>query len=124
MLEGLQASLKIKGCLFDFDGSAGVDTGSIDIESGAHTGLLIEDCRFVGNGDGEECVKIGDANFGDGLILHCYGSVTDITDVIVLSNECSVIESYFSEHGTFNGGSVCNTTANQNSNVPAATSIA
>ena len=124
IFEGACNRVKIIDCLFDYTGSTGCDVGNIVFESGTFPSVLIKDCITIGNANGEEFVQVSSqtAVLNDGLIMHCGGKVTDLTDVIIVSDNFSVIDSYFAEgDGKFAGACMPAGTDDLNRWVPAAT---
>jgi len=100
----------IRRCTFNYEGSSGCDLGCIvvSMSSGGVTGILIEDCSFVGLGDGEAAIDAQKTSSGrcTGMARRIAVDTADATDAFVQSDLLTFIECYAAEAGARPLGSV------------------
>jgi hypothetical protein len=93
----------IRRCLFNYDKSAGCDQDVIAVSqsSGTVTGILIQDCTFIGLGDGEAAFDMQQTTSGTvtGLALRCSVDTADATDAFIQTDILTMIECFAAEAG-------------------------
>lgn len=124
VVEGACDRLLVDGCRFIYNEAAGIDDACITFEVSDSYNPIIKDCVVAGLADGDYFVQcsVGQSAYG-GIIAHCFGSVTDLTDVFAVTNGFVVIDSYFSEAGKFAGAGICNLTSGDITIIPSGTAI-
>lgn len=124
-VEGAVARLKVLNCSFNYYGSAGCDLGNIVFEASKNDEILIKGCHTFGLMEDEEFVQclVGSSSSTSGMIVDCFGRVEDIGVVVIQSNAFTVINSLFAESGCYVGPGITNLNADDNSFMPALTSI-
>ena len=91
----------IRNCDFNYIESAGCDDAAINVStsSGGVTGILIQDCNFLGLADGDHAIDPNEVSSGraTGMAVRCFAHGADATDAFVQSDflgyvDCTGVE--------------------------------
>jgi len=92
----VNANWTIKNCVFNMTDSAGCDDGCIVVStsSGGVTGILVQDCTFLGLADGEAAIESQGVSSGraTGLAINLISLCADATDSFVASDLLGWVE--------------------------------
>jgi len=102
----------IRRCYFNATESAGCDDSMIQFttSSGGVTGILVDNCRFIGLADGDGFINPLGSSSGraTGLVVDCKGQAADASDATLTSGLLGYVDVYTTEPGKFSGGAVSN----------------
>jgi len=94
----------IRYCNFNAIESAGCDDACIEVKtsSGGVTGILIQDCNFLGLADGDAAINPQATSSGrcTGMAVRCSAHGADATDAFVESDLLGYIDCYSTQAGT------------------------
>ncbi len=98
----------IRDCTFNYTESVGCDSGAIlcSTSSGGITGILIQDCNFLGLANGEAAVNPQGVTTGKatGLMVRCNYQGADGTDAWVQSDLLGYVDCFAVEAGARGAG--------------------
>lgn len=103
----------IRFCNFNYIESAGCDLGAIcvSMSSGGVTGILIQDCNFLGLADGDAAIDPNKTSSGraTGAAIRCNAHCADVTDSFVQSDFLGYVECHSFAAGDHSSSSMLST---------------